>query len=196
MESEEPAFWETRYRANKIPWDLKGTPAALLDYLQRCENPGRVLIPGCGLGYEVRAFAEAGWEVSAVDFSPAAVESARRKLGSLADHVRCADVFADDLGGPYDFIYERTFLCSLSPTRWPEYIALVRNLLSPGGILAGVFYYGHDPDPPPYPLTPASAEKLFGAAFERVEDTPIPPEQSLPVYNGLERWQVWRTRKA
>jgi SAM-dependent methyltransferase len=195
MECEEPEFWEIRYRAEKMPWDLKGTPAALLDYLERSGTPGRVLIPGCGLAYEVQAFAKAGWDVSAVDFSPAAVESARRMLGPLAGNVCCADVFADDLGGPYDFIYERTFLCSLPPTRWPEYSALAGELLRPGGVLAGVFYYGHDPDPPPYPLTPASAQKLFGETFERIEDLPIPLEESLPVYNGLERWQVWHTRK-
>jgi SAM-dependent methyltransferase len=194
MECEEPEFWETRYRAEKMPWDLKGAPTALLDYLKGFESPGRVLIPGCGLGYEVKAFAASGWKVLAVDFSPTAVECARRNLGSLACHVRCADVFVDDLGGPYDFIYERTFLCSLPPPRWPEYIALAGKLLRPGGVFAGIFYYGHDPDPPPYPLTPASAQELLGSAFERIEDVPIPLEQSLPVYNGLERWQVWQLR--
>jgi SAM-dependent methyltransferase len=38
--------------------------------------PAKALIPGCGTGYEVRAFHQAGWKVTAIDFSPVAVEQA------------------------------------------------------------------------------------------------------------------------
>ena len=69
-------FWDSRYRSGKTPWDYGGVPAALLNYLQTAQ-PGRVLIPGCGSGYEVRAFHERGWDVLAIDYSPAAVERAR-----------------------------------------------------------------------------------------------------------------------
>lgn len=45
-----------------------------------------------------------------------------------------------------DGIYERTFLCSLPPECWPDYAARMARLLRPGGVLAGIFYYGTDPD--------------------------------------------------
>src|SRR5215469_14162042 len=108
-----PQFWEKRFRENFTPWDAGKVPAALEQFLAAERARLRVLIPGCGSGYEVRAFAEAGHEALAVDFAPAALERAKRILGPLSACVRLADFFEADLGGAYDLIYERAFLCSL-----------------------------------------------------------------------------------
>src|SRR5690242_1332228 len=98
MQSTEMEFWDSRYRAGKTPWDFGGIPAALAAYLQTA-SPRRVLIPGCGSGYEVQAFHERGWDVLAVDYSPAGVECARQVLGPLANKVILADFFAHDFAG-------------------------------------------------------------------------------------------------
>jgi hypothetical protein len=103
-----------------------------------------------------------------------------------------ADFFADDFGSGFDLVYERTFLCSLPPDLWPPYASRMAELIVPGGVLAGLFYHGTDPEPPPYGLTGAGADVLFDDAFELVEDDAVPAEQSLPLYAGFERWQVWR----
>ena len=58
-DSTEAAFWDQRYEAEKMPWDFQGVPAALIHFLKTTE-PGRVLVPGCGSGYEIAAFLEAG----------------------------------------------------------------------------------------------------------------------------------------
>ena len=60
-------FWETRYRAGRMPWDFGGVPRALTGWLHTATAPGRVLIPGCGSGYEVSAFHAAGWDVVAIE---------------------------------------------------------------------------------------------------------------------------------
>jgi thiopurine S-methyltransferase len=190
----EPEFWNQRYRANKTPWDLHGVPAALLDYLQRTPAKGTALVPGCGSGYEVRTFLEHGWQALAIDFSPAAVERARTVLGGDASTVRLADFFADELGGPFDLVYERTFLCSFPPERWPVYARRIAEVLKPGGRLIGVFAFGDEPDPPPFLLGNGAAASLLGSNFILVEDHPIPPDQSLPLFAGKERWQVWQRR--
>lgn len=196
MESVRPEFWEQRYRAGRLPWDAGGVPPALAAFLGRRGPAGRrVLIPGCGSGYEVNAFAAAGWSVCAIDFAPAAVERARRVLGAAGACVRQADFFTDDSGAEFDLIYERTFLCSLPPPRWADYARRVAALLRPGGALAGIFFHGQEPEPPPYPLTPAAAAALFGTALALVEDEAIPAADSLPLYAGGERWQVWRRRE-
>lgn len=188
----QPEFWDERYRAGRMAWDNHAVPPALTDYLRRAAAPGAALVPGCGSGYEVQAFAERGWQVTAVDFAPAAVARAAAVLGPLASCVRRRDFFADDLGGPFDLVYERTFVCSFPSERWPEYARRVAGLLAPGGRLAGVFIYGSEPEPPPFPFGDvAEARRLF-AEFELVEDVAIRPEQSLPLYAGMERWQVWR----
>jgi protein-L-isoaspartate O-methyltransferase len=116
---ETPEFWDIRYRQDRMPWDFGGSPALLMEFLNN-RPPGRVLIPGCGSGYEVRTFHQAGWMVDAVDFSPAAVERAQAILGPLGSLVRQADFFRL-ASGPYDLIYERTFLCPQPPEVWPAW---------------------------------------------------------------------------
>jgi SAM-dependent methyltransferase len=59
------------------------------------------MIPGCVSGYEVQAFHAAGYDVTAIDFSPAAVEHAKRVLGSLAERVILGNFFT------YDFCQQR-----------------------------------------------------------------------------------------
>ncbi len=185
-------FWDQRYRAGRMPWDAGGLPAAFSDFLSRSKSPGRALVPGCGSAYEVRALAEAGWDVVGVDFSPAAVASARQVLGPFGACVRQTDFFGSELRGSFDLIYERTFLCSLPPECWPAYAKQVATLLATGGRLAGFFYYGQESEPPPYPLSDVEASRLFGPWSRRVMDIAIPAGDSLELYAGAERWQEWQ----
>src|SRR5688572_16184884 len=93
VDSTHPDFWTSRYAAGKTPWVFGGVPAALKSFLARSSAPGKVLIPGCGSGYEVQAFHEGGYDVTAIDFSPAAVDQAKRVLGVLAARVIFGDFF-------------------------------------------------------------------------------------------------------
>jgi len=190
VDSTQPDFWTTRYAAGKTPWDFGGVPATLRSFLARSHAPGRVLIPGCGSGYEVQAFHEGGYDVTAIDFSRAAVDQAKRVLGVLAERVIFGDFFTYDFGqGSFDLIYERTFLCSMPPSRWPHYVNRMADLLSPEGRLIGIFLYGQRADSPPYPLTDEEAEQLFQKRFRLVRSELV--RDSLPLFRGMERWQEW-----
>src|SRR5512137_2921886 len=113
-DSSQTQFWNQRWEGGRIPWDLGGVPPALMSFLARTRARTRVLIPGCGSGYEVRAFHEAGHDVTAIEFSAAAVARARKILGPLGSKVIHGDFFTHDFGvKPYGLIYERGFLCSL-----------------------------------------------------------------------------------
>src|SRR6266568_1804501 len=105
----QPEFWEKRFREGFTPWDAGRAPATLEQFLKTQRGGQRVLIPGCGSGYEVRAFAEAGFEVLAIDFAPAAVEQAQRILGPLSELVRLEDFFKFDPKGRFDLVYEAGF---------------------------------------------------------------------------------------
>jgi SAM-dependent methyltransferase len=186
MKNPDRRFWESRYRTGKTPWDFGGVPQALTSYLARA-TPARVLIPGCGSGYEVQAFHEHGWSIVAVDYSPAAIERVPKHCGQ----VLLADFFVHDFGEQrFEVIYERMFLCSMPPTRWPEYSRRVHELLIDDGKLIGLFLYGHEDEPPPYPLTEADAQTVFARRFARVADEVA--TDSLPLFAGRERWQVWQ----
>jgi SAM-dependent methyltransferase len=183
-------FWDTRYREAFTPWDAGRTPPALAAFLPGLAPARRVLIPGCGTGYEVAACADAGHEVLAIDFSAAAVAAARRLLGPLADRVREDDFFAFDAGSGFDVVYERAFLCALPRRLWPAYAARLADVLRPGGMLAGFFFFGDGDRGPPFPLHAGELEALLGVRFERVDDRAV--ADSVPVFAGRERWQAWK----
>ncbi|MGH8017922.1 MAG: methyltransferase [Opitutaceae bacterium] len=196
MDCTDPDYWEQRYRAGRTPWDLRGVPVALEEFLRKEKRGTSVLIPGCGSAHEVRAFREAGWDVMAIDFSTAAVAQAKTLLGPLGADVRLADFFCDEFGRDFDVVYERTFLCSLPPARWPAYARGVAGLLKQGGFLAGVFAYGIETEPPPFPLPDeAAAHALLGDRFERTVDIRIPRAQSPALFAGKEHWQEWHRRE-
>ena len=99
-----PEFWEKRFRESFTPWDAGRVPSALEQFLRTEPRGQRILIPGCGAGYEVRAFAEAGFDVLAIDFAPAAVERAQRTLGPIAHLVRLEDFFEFDFDRPFEIV--------------------------------------------------------------------------------------------
>jgi SAM-dependent methyltransferase len=190
IDSSQTAFWTKRWESGKIPWDFGGVPPALVSFLKRAEAPARVLVPGCGSGYEVRAFHETGHDVTAIEFSAPAVAHAREVLGPLGDRVIHGNFFKHDFSGnQYSLVYERGFLCSLPTTRWPDYAARMASLVPTGGRLVGLFLYGQEPEPPPYPLTDDTATELLGQYFRLVHTESV--SESVPVYQGLERWQEW-----
>lgn len=191
-DSSRTQFWVKRWEAGKLPWDLGHVPPNLVAFLTRTQHsPARVLVPGCGSGYEVKAFAEAGHDVTAIDFSGPAVAHAREVLGALGDRVIHGNFFKHDFAdNRYGLIYERGFLCSIPQDRWPDYAARMASLIVPGGRLVGLFLYGEEPEPPPYPLTEQTASLLFGQWFRLVSTEGAVPD-SVPVYQGMERWQEW-----
>jgi len=187
-----PEFWEKRFRENFTPWDAGRVPGALGQYLKTEPRDQRALIPGCGSGYEVRACAEGGFETLAIDLAPAALERARQTLGALAHLVRLADFFEFDFEAPFDLVYERAFLCALPRRMWPGYAPRVAELLRPGGRLAGFFYFDEAERGPPFGLKAEELEPLLGQHFDRIADAEV--DDSIPIFAGKERWQVWTRR--
>jgi hypothetical protein len=113
-------------------------------------------------------------------------------LRSLGARVILGDFFAYDFGERhFDLIYERTFLCSMTPSRRPDYATRVADLLSPGGRLIGFFIFGQKPGSgPPFPLTEGEVQQLFNARFQLVLSEAV--SDSLPLFRDMERWQEWQ----
>ena len=110
MTKKNPTDWEQHYLEQDTPWD-KGQPApGLTAFLQeRQALEGRILVPGCGLGHDVRALSKAGGdttEVIGLDLSPTAM--ARANDFSKVGHEQyvTGDFFElpDDMRGTFDWI--------------------------------------------------------------------------------------------
>ena len=187
-----PVFWDERFEQAFIPWDLGGVPQALRAFVERNPAPRTALIPGCGNGYELACLADAGWDVTAIDFAPAAVLRARRLVGQWAARVVEADFFAWQPQRSLELIYERAFLCALPPAMRPHVTARYAALLPPGGLLAGFLFFGNALKGPPFGIARSELEDLLRPDFELVEEGEV--VDSLPVFAGQERWMVWQRR--
>ena len=186
----EPEFWDLRYAAHFAPWDAGRVPARLREFVASRPKE-RVLVPGCGSAWDVRHFAENGWEVLGIDFSDAALAEARAILGPWGDRVRRADVFAPIDEAPFDVVYERAFLCALPRRMWTTWADRMRSLVRPGGVLAGFFYFDAGERGPPFPLrSQHELDALLAEGFVREVDASV--EDSIPVFAGKERWQQWK----
>lgn len=193
QDSSQPEFWDSRYRDSATPWDAHGVPADLRAFAATLPPAVRILVPGCGSAHELRYLAEAGAQVLAIDFSNEAVERAKQNAGPLADRILLADFFEFDPGPEaFDVVYERAFLCALPRTLWSRYAARMAELLGPGKRLAGFFFYGDSPRGPPFGTSAQELHGLLDSTFELVEDRAV--AESLAVFLGGERWQVWRRR--
>ena len=171
-----------------MPWDFGGVPPDLRTWLATPRGPMRVLIPGCGSAHELRYFAELGHAVTAIDFSDVALQVALKVAGPFSDAVVKADFFKFQ-PAVFDVVYERAFLCALPRSLWRAWGRRVTTLVRSGGVLAGFFYFDDNRRGPPFGIAPELLPLLL-ERFARIEDRPA--AQSLAVFQGKERWQVWK----
>lgn len=135
-------FWEQRFAAGETPWDRGEVSPQLGTWLAAgALKPCRILVPGCGSGYEVAALAKAGFEVTALDYASEAIARTRKRLED-AD-VEATLVEADALtwqpARPFDAVYEQTCLCAIYPDEWRGYADQLHRWLVPGGRLYALF---------------------------------------------------------
>jgi SAM-dependent methyltransferase len=187
-----PAFWDERFERQFTPWDRGGAPTALRDFVGQTPRPLSALVPGCGSAWELALMLEAGWDATAIDFSPVAVARARQLAGQWADRIVQADFFDYVPPRPLDLVYEQAFLCALPRERWADVARRWEQLLPSGGLLAGYFFFDDTPKGPPFGIARARLEELLAPGFDCIADNKV--TDSIPVFAGRERWMVWRRK--
>lgn len=187
-----PAFWDERFEQGFTPWDRGGVPQALRGFVAGCERPLRTLIPGCGSAYELAYLCDAGWDATAIDFSPAAVAAGKAAAGQWSARVQQADFFAWEPAQPLELIYERAFLCAMPRAMWEQVAQRWAALLPSGARLAGFFFFDDAPKGPPFGISRAALDALLAPAFSCVGEAAV--SDSIPVFEGKERWMVWQRR--
>jgi SAM-dependent methyltransferase len=133
------SFWQQRFDERRTPWDRGAPGPQLAVWLAdgTLAAGQRIAVPGCGSGHDVLALAQAGLDVSAIDYADAAVALARERLHAAGAHARVvqADVLAWQPDAPLDAVYEQTCWCALHPDHWAAYAAQLQRWLRPGGAL-------------------------------------------------------------
>jgi SAM-dependent methyltransferase len=185
-----PSEWEMRYQTRDTPWD-KGEPSpGLVDFL--AEHPelprGSVLVPGCGTGHDVRAWAMAGFETLGLDLAPSAVQLTNGRVAGLRASAQLGDFLHHPPPRTFDWLFEHTLYCAIDPSQRGEYYDAVLRWLKPGGDFLAVHYLIPDQDGPPFGTTREEVLDRFSPQLTlRQEWTP----RSYPNRTGLELMLWW-----
>lgn len=187
--------WENCYRTGDTQWDKGEGSPGLADWLAaHPELPrGSAANPGCGFGYDVRAWAQAGFEATGFDIAPSAIAGANERTPEANAHFRLGD-FLNDQPKPderFDWIFEHTFYCAIDPSQRPDYLAAVKRWLKPGGQFLAVHYFIPDEDGPPFGTDYEEVNARFSGDFEPLENW-VP--RSYPNRTNLEHMFWWRLR--
>lgn len=193
--------WEECYRTGETPWDKGRAAPPLMELTGRhgvaLWGGGPVLVPGCGLGHDVRALAEAGVSVIGLDLAETAVGNARSFPTAGAETYEAGDFLdpawrADRV---FSAIWEHTCFCAIDPALRGSYAESAAAVLAPGGVYAGVFYLTpYDPgeveDGPPFGVSIGEIDALFSPWFERIDGWV--PQAAYPGREGREWIGVFR----
>ena len=165
-------FWDGRYQNGTARWDL-GQPAPALVHLFTSSAkpvPGKVVVLGSGSGHDAVFLAQQGFDVTGVDFAPAAIAAASQRATAAQVSVNWLQRNIFDLLPEYDqqfdYVVEHTCFCALAPDLRDRYVQLVHQLLKPGGQFIGVFFTHSRPGGPPFGSQPDELRRRFGPYFQ------------------------------
>lgn len=179
--------WDARYVAGDTPWDKGGAHPALLARLKKLPIVGRVLVPGCGAGHDVRAIAARGASsVLGLDVSPTALHRARSFPKAGNECYQEGDFLMGNAvpAGAFDVLFEHTCLCAIPPERRADYVRAAATALRDDALLLAVFFTNpENPDPhsPPFRCDLSEMTLLFSKDFEILETS-----AAIPTYSERE----------
>jgi len=169
------AGWDELYAsqpAEQLPWYTEAVDDDVLACFERLAPKGSfVLDIGTGLGQVAVAAAERGHHVVATDVSRRALEEAARRFPKQPVLWLEDDIAASRLRRRFDVAVDRGCLHLLTPEAAARYVANAATLLSPGGYLLLKTHAPEERDRHnTTPYTREALERLFGDAFELVEE--------------------------
>ena len=163
-------YWDTLYKSNEIGWDIGYPSPALADYIDQFKNRDlKILIPGCGNGYEAQYLLAKGFkDITVIDIAPTLTAGLEQRfepfLGTQL-HVITGDFFK--LKGKFDLVLEQTFLSALEPQLRTAYTKKLYDLLNPGGRVVGVIFGKiFNEEGPPFGGTREEYYNLFSTYFD------------------------------
>src|SRR5262245_34326324 len=170
-----PTHWNERYVTGNTPWETGRPSSELQQVLAEIHpRPGRAVELGCGTGASAVWLAEQGFDVTALDLSPLAIERAHRRAAEGGVRVRflVADVLRppEEPVGPFDLVFDRSCYHVVRREDTAGSLDTLRRLTRPGTlalVLTGNAREPHTPGPPVVSEEEIRAE--LGSLFEVVQ---------------------------
>ena len=131
------------------------------------------LIPGCGAAYELAYLVRGRLGRYRDRFFAGRGGDGARDGGAVGGRVVRGRFFRLRAGaGRSTLIYERAFLCALPRAMWPQVAARWAQLLPPGGLLAGFFFFDDAPKGPPFGISRDELDALAECRISSASRTP------------------------
>jgi SAM-dependent methyltransferase len=167
------SYWNDRYKAGLVGWDLGMPSPPLVHFISTLPSKQiRILIPGAGNAYEADALLQLGFtDITILDYAPDLVEKLRDRYLDFPSVKVVEQNFFDHLGA-YDLILEQTFFCALHPNQRPNYCLHMFSLLKEGGTLAGLLFNREFEVSPPFGGSENEYRSLFSTLFDTVRMEP------------------------
>jgi SAM-dependent methyltransferase len=133
----------------EIPWNSETPPELLVELVDSGKvHPCKAVDLGCGAGNYAIYLAGRGFEVTGIDFSPAAIRIAKEnaKKKSVKCNFFVADVIdgLDKINQTWDFAYDWGLLHHILPENRSKYVENVHSVLKPAGKYVSVCFNEKD----------------------------------------------------
>lgn len=194
--------WDSRYREGSRPaWD-KGFPSTHLKAAVEAGTvkPGRAVVLGCGTGTNAIYLAKKGFDVTAIDIAPTALNRAEEKAEKegVKIHWLLADVLAPPMHiETFDFIFDRGCYHGVRSNDAEGYVKTVKRLSRLGThilILAGNANEERHYGPPR--VTEEELRSDFSSGFDFARLDTVRFDSVDPQEQGALAWSVLLRRKA
>ncbi|MEI8409001.1 MULTISPECIES: class I SAM-dependent methyltransferase [unclassified Kribbella] len=184
LDQDDPTGWfERLYSAASegaavVPWDRGAAHPLLAGWVAESEPSGAgktALIVGAGTGWDAELIADQGYDTTAFDISPTAVEAAQRNHPDSTVRYVTADLLATpaEWHHAFDLVVEIYTVQALPIELQPDAIKQVGEQVAPGGTLLVIAaaradnhrttpskaHPGPSPEPPSTPSPPPTSTK-------------------------------------
>lgn len=166
--------WDRLYREGQPSWETNTAATELQRVLSKKTIPrGTVLELGCGTGADAVCLAQHGFDVTAVEFSPIALERARRRAEQedAQVHFVLGDVYDfAQTAGAFDFVYDAGFYHFARRSDLDRLLDMLWHVTRPGSFYLALA--GNDDEPGdggPPTVTEHEIHYELGRLFDMVE---------------------------
>jgi SAM-dependent methyltransferase len=164
----------------------------LTDWVDESQPDGTdktALVVGAGTGWDAELIADRGYDTTAFDISPTAIETARRNHPDSKAHYVVADLLAPptDWHRAFDLVIEIYTVQALPIHLQPAAVKQVTELVAPGGTLLVIAaarpddQRDEDTQGPPWPLTRATIQSFTTPDLHliQLDQSPSPADPAV-----------------
>ena len=166
-------FWNNKYLNKEDGWDIGSPTPVFMDYSSKLASKSKILVPGCGRGYDALYLSSKCHNVDALDFSSVALDFLSKKTHNLKNNLNIinADFFSlsQKYNNVYDYIFEYTFFCAIDPLLRKDYSQKCSSLLKKNGKIIAIFLplkNINNNTAPPFQVTINHVHEFFSDNFD------------------------------